>query len=72
MKAYLVKHLGARDLAEESMRFLNGLSKDADETDRQMAARAKCLARQAFPNTPSEIQEREAINAFIKSQTPEL
>ena len=41
MKAYLIKHLGARDLAQESLRFLNLLRKDPEETDRQMAARAK-------------------------------
>ena len=72
MKIYLNRHLGARDLAQESLRFLNTLKKDTEETDRQMAARAKCLARQAFPDTPANIQEREAINAFIKSYPAEL
>ena len=67
-KELLKTHLGTRDLAKRSVLELNQLNQEPDENIRQVGARASYLARQAFPDTPINIQEREAITAFIKSQ----
>ena len=71
-KELLKTHLGTRDIAKRSVLELKQLSQKTDENIRQVGARASCLARQAFPGTPSQIQEREAISAFIKTQSTNL
>ena len=67
-KEHLKTNLGTRDIAKRSVLELKQLSQKTDENIRQVGARANYLARQAFPGTPSNIQEREAVTAFIKSQ----
>ena len=67
-KELLKTHLGTRDVAKRSVLELKQLEQKTDENIRQVGARASYLARQAFPETPSHIQEREAITAFIKTQ----
>ena len=53
LEGYLIKHLGARDLAQESLRFLNLLRKDPDETDRQMARQGKVFSKTSLPKHTS-------------------
>ena len=68
VKAHLERNLGTRDIAKRSVQELQTLQQKSDETIRQVGARATCLAKQAFPDTPENIQEREAVTAFIVSQ----
>ena len=51
---------------------LKTLQQKTDENKRQVCARATCLVKQAFPETPENIQEREAVTAFIASQPQQI
>ena len=68
LREHLETSLGTRDIAARSVMELHQLKQKSDENIRQLGARAACLARQAFPQTPRDIQEREATNAFIRAQ----
>ena len=68
VKTHLERSLGTRDIAKRSVQELKTLQQKSDENIRQVGARAICLAKQAFPGTPENIQEREAVTAFIASQ----